>query len=208
MPISLDKTFNATFGVSFVNDETTRMQFHDISYLKNGTPRQQEAYTILHQNKVLESLRPFDPVLVGTIPISIDVKTSDLDIICCFKNKNFYRDTIVNLFKNTEHFSIRERKDKAETVIAGFFMGDFMVEIFGQNIPCRQQFGYRHMLIEHELLNKYGEAFRQQIIALKNQGYKTEPAFAKLLGLQGDPYQALLQLETGIDKPLKDSNDY
>ncbi len=32
------------------------------------------------------------------------------------------------------------------------------------------------------------KAFRQEIIALKKQGYKTEPAFAMALGLKGDPY--------------------
>ncbi|WP_114790299.1 DUF4269 domain-containing protein [Niabella yanshanensis] len=173
------------------------MLFQDISYLQNGTIRQQEAFTVLHQNMMLEKLSAFDPVLVGTIPINIDIETSDLDIICCFENKNIYRDTIVKLFKDFELFSIREREDKEETVIAGFFTGGFRVEIFGQNIPCRQQFGYRHLLIEQELLKKYGEIFRQQIIALKKKGYKTEPAFAQVLKLEGDPYQALLQLEIG-----------
>ncbi|MGN7783991.1 DUF4269 domain-containing protein [Niabella sp. 22666] len=184
------------------------MQFQDISYLEKGTKRQQEAYAILQQNKVMEKLHAFTPALVGTIPINIDIETSDLDIICCFENKNFYRDTIVKLFKDNEFFSIREREDKEETVIAGFFIEGFMIEIFGQNIPCRQQLGYRHMLIEHDLLNKYGEAFRWQIIALKKQGYKTEPAFAKLLGLQGDPYQALLQLEADIAESLNNTNGY
>lgn len=184
------------------------MQFQDISYLKNGTTRQQKAYAVLQPNNVMEKLYAFTPVLVGTIPINIDIETSDLDIICCFENKKFYRDTIVKQFKHCEFFSIREREDKEESVIAGFFTEGFMIEIFGQNIPCRQQPGYRHMLIEHELLNKYGEAFRQQIIALKKQGYKTEPAFAKLLGLQGDPYQALLQLEADIAESLNHTNGH
>jgi len=50
------------------------------------------------------------------------------------------------------------------------------------------------MLIEHKLLSTKGEKFRQDIIDLKNQGYKTEPAFAKLLGLGGDAYEELLKL--------------
>jgi hypothetical protein len=48
------------------------------------------------------------------------------------------------------------------------------------------------MLIEHHLLNYYDEEFRLKIVSLKEQGYKTEPAFAKVLNLKGDPYQALL----------------
>ena len=37
--------------------------------------------------------------------------------------------------------------------------------------------------------------FRRQIIDLKKQGLKTEPAFAKLLALTGDPYVELLSFE-------------
>ncbi|MNO76159.1 hypothetical protein D3C76_672280 [compost metagenome] len=37
--------------------------------------------------------------------------------------------------------------------------------------------------------------FRERIILLKTSGWKTEPAFAKALGLEGDPYEALLELE-------------
>lgn len=159
------------------------MQFQDISYLQKGTIRQQEAYTVLHRNKVLEKLLAFTPVLVGTLPLNIDIETSDLDIICCFENKVFFRNAVVELFGACELFSIREREDKEETVIAGFYADGFMIELFGQNIPCRQQLAYRHMLVEHALLNKYGEPFRREIIALKKQGYKTEPAFAKMLAL-------------------------
>ena len=50
-------------------------------------------------------------------------------------------------------------------------------------------------MVEYNLLNKHGEKFRQQIIELKRQGYKTEPAFALVLGLTGDPYIELLKFE-------------
>lgn len=171
------------------------MQFDDISYLVNGNDLQKAAYSVLQQHRILEKLHPFDPVLVGTIPINIDIETSDLDIICHFENKELYRNTIINLFQTQKHFSIKEIDGEEETIVAGFFADGFMIEIFGQPIRSRQQLGYRHMLIEYALLNKYGETFRKQIIDLKRQGYKTEPAFAKLLGLDGDPYMALLQLE-------------
>ena len=51
------------------------------------------------------------------------------------------------------------------------------------------------MIIEYDLLNKYGETFRQQIIQLKRKGYKTEPAFCKALGIEGNPYLELLKYE-------------
>ena len=48
------------------------------------------------------------------------------------------------------------------------------------------------MIIEHEILQSKGGIFRLEIIKLKQNGYKTEPAFAFLLGLKGDPYIELL----------------
>jgi len=46
---------------------------------------------------------------------------------------------------------------------------------------------------EFQILEKEGEAFKHKIIALKKQGVKTEPAFAKVLDLVGDPYEAILK---------------
>ena len=71
-------------------------------------------------------------------------------------------------------------------------LGSFVFEIFGQNLPTEEQNAYRHMIKEHSILLEKGEEFRKQIIALKLRGIKTEPAFADLLGLEGDPYKAIL----------------
>lgn len=52
------------------------------------------------------------------------------------------------------------------------------------------------MLIENEILKQNGLQFKKDIVSLKLKGFKTEPAFAKLLGLKGNPYLALLALES------------
>ncbi len=170
------------------------MVFDTISYLEAGNERQKLAYSVLTGNKVFDKLRLFDPLLVGTIPIDIDIESSDLDVICYWTVKDDFIKTVIAAFSHEKSFSIKEtNKFEHETVIAKCVIGDFEIEIFGQNIPSRQQRAYQHMIIEHEILKIKGEKFRQQVIELKKQGYKTEPAFGHLLNLKGDPYEELLK---------------
>jgi len=172
------------------------IDFNDISYLKNGNSRQRTAYELLTGNLVMENLKPFDPILVGTIPIEIDIETSDLDIVCSWQSADIFKDVVLGHFSAYPNFTIRDTIiNHEQTTIANFFIDHFQIEIFGQNVPSRQQSGYRHMVVEHALLIKYGDDFRTNIIKLKREGLKTEPAFANILNIQGDPYQALLTLE-------------
>ena len=69
------------------------------------------------------------------------------------------------------------------------------MEIFGQAVPTAQQNGFRHLLVEAAVLEAGGRTWRRAVRQLKKQGLKTEPAFAFLLQLTGDPYVALLELE-------------
>ena len=172
------------------------INFETIDYLKNGNPKQQKAFRILTQNKVIEQLTLFAPILVGTIPIEIDIESSDLDVICQWTDKQAFTDFLIAHFGHFEGFKQWTREvHHQDAVIASFMIEDFEIEIFGQSLATKDQFAYRHMIIEHQLLLKYGEAFRAKIIALKKAGLKTEPAFAKLLGLEGDPYLELLKVK-------------
>ncbi|RZL46543.1 MAG: DUF4269 domain-containing protein [Pedobacter sp.] len=167
--------------------------FLDISYLKDGNERQKSAYQILINNQIFQKLAPFDPILTGTIPISIDIETSDLDIICYWKSNVDFIISLQKHFEKERDFKCRTAIiDDQETIIANFCKDEFEIEIFGQNIPSLHQNAYRHMLIEHQILKEKGEQFREEIINLKLNGMKTEPAFAKLLNLKGNPYEALL----------------
>jgi hypothetical protein len=167
--------------------------FETIAYLKTGNPRQQQACIVLEELGIIDKLQEFTPVLTGTIPIGIDIETSDLDIIGCYKNALEFASVLQQHFGNETGFRISTKiKRGSETVVAKFVSGGFAIEIFGQPVPVHQQNAWRHMLIEQAILQERGEEFGQQIIGLKKQGIKTEPAFAQLLGLSGDPYQALL----------------
>jgi hypothetical protein len=173
--------------------------FEKIDYLKTGSETQRRAHMILRELQIMEILQEFDPLFVGSIPINVDVESSDLDVICCYQNKKQFEKIFISSYAQQEHFEIKERFIPDEAVIGSFVYKGVPVEIFGQSIPTRKQLGWRHMRIEHQLLQQRGEAFRQEIIALKQGGYRTEPAFAAALGLKGDPYTELLSFENKID---------
>ncbi|QOG02330.1 DUF4269 domain-containing protein [Flavobacterium sp. MDT1-60] len=169
------------------------VDFSNIEYLKTGNQKQILAFKILTQNHVLLNIAEFEPLLVGTIPLNIDLENSDLDIICYWKNKTDFKTKIQSVFGKEKEFKIRETKiDNQETVVANFKIDPFEIEIFGQNIPTKNQNGYKHMIIEYQILASKDENFRLEIIKLKQKGFKTEPAFGLLLGLKNDPYQELL----------------
>ena len=171
-------------------DETL---FDDVNYLKTGTLKQQQAYRLLTDNSIIDFLKEYGATLAGTIPLNIDIEGSDLDILCEINNEINFIEVLQKSFSHYENFTLAKViVNKEQTVIANFLIEDFEVEIFGQAVPVRAQAGYKHMIIEYKILQEKGEEFRNQIIALKKQGYKTEPAFAKLLGLKGDPYISLL----------------
>jgi len=174
--------------------------FKNIDYLKSGNRRQQEAYKELQNLKIFEKLKKFNPVLAGTIPLEIDLPESDLDIICSCENHREFSKLLSELFGNQNGFKIHAKLHKGiESTIAKFKTEKFEIEIFGQNKPISEQNAYRHMLIENKILKEKGAAFKSEIIKLKAQGLKTEPAFAKLLGLQGNPYDELLKLSEGVN---------
>lgn len=176
-----------------------------IGYLAQGNDRQRSAYRVLKDLQVMERLHPFHPVLVGTIPIGIDVAGSDLDIICQVEeqDRKRFEETVRGSFWEQEGFAFSSRMvDGVPRQVGRFWCGREMVELFGQPVPVREQNGYRHMVVEHRILELLDEEKREEIRRLKRQGIKTEPAFGQLLRLEGDPYRALLEMYLWDDKQL------
>jgi Domain of unknown function (DUF4269) len=175
--------------------------WRDINYLLQGNKKQQAAYHALLDVGVLNHLLDFDPILVGTIPIDIDIASSDLDIILYAKNYHQVAKIVHKHYRQYSDFLDHYRQD---SYIASFFAQGFEFELFAQNKPVIEQNAYRHMLVEHRILHIAGDTTRQAIRDLKKDGLKTEPAFAQYFNLEGDPYQALLTLEKLDDDALKE----
>ena len=172
------------------------IDFTNIEYLKTGNKRQQQAYLQLSELSIFEKLRAYQPILTGTIPIGIDIPQSDLDIICACSNHQEFTERLTSLYTDQNNFKIKSAIwNGLQSTIATFQAGVFEIEIFGQNCPTTDQNAYKHMIAEYQILKAKGEEFKAEIIRLKQLGLKTEPAFARLLGLAGDPYVELLKVE-------------
>ncbi|MFP6740345.1 MAG: DUF4269 domain-containing protein [Alphaproteobacteria bacterium] len=174
-------------------------------YSRRGNSRQRAAYTTLMDLALFERLAAYGPVLAGTIPIAIDVADSDLDILCRVSDFMGFANDVEAKFAGRTRFRMSKVvvRQGAPSLKASFIHGGFEVEIFGQDRPVIEQWGYRPMVVEARLLDLGGAALRTAIMALRHQGLKTEPAFARLLGLAGDPYEAMVELETSSDDELR-----
>lgn len=168
--------------------------WHDLTYLRHGSAPQRRAFAVLRRHALLGYLRAFDPVLVGTFPLDLTVPGSDLDIICEVSDWAAFRQALGG-FAAFPGYAVRPAGTCPPAVVAAFEVDGLAVEVFGQALPTARQNGYRHLVVEARLLVLGGAALRQRVLALKASGVKTEPAFAQVLGLPGDPYQALLELE-------------
>ncbi|MFC7785354.1 DUF4269 domain-containing protein [Rossellomorea sp. GCM10028870] len=165
--------------------------------MKKGTDRQQKAYAVIMELDILNAMNTYNPVLCGTVPIGVDIGSSDLDIIMEVQEFESFEELILTLYSKNNGFTIKRKTINGKEVVkANFIFSGFEFELFGQAQPVHKQHAYLHMLIEHELLQRY-PALKQKVIHLKNQGYKTEPAFCKLFDITGDPYEGLIRFGVG-----------
>lgn len=191
----------ATINQSLPPEKIRKMKnWRNINYLLHGNKKQQAAYHALHDVGILKHFIDFDPILVGTIPIDIDIATSDLDIILYAQNFQQIATIVHKNYQQQSNFHDHYRHD---AYIANFVEHGFEFELFAQDKPVIQQNAYLHMLVEYRILQIADHTLRETIRDLKKDGLKTEPAFAKYFNLEGDPYQTLLALEKLDDKALK-----
>lgn len=176
----------------------------DIAYLQQGNARQREVHALLQEIRIIELLADYDPLLAGTVPLGIEVEGSDLDLICEVHDSAGFTEEVRHRFGSFDGYSALTRTVKGLTrTKINFNAGGWPIELFGQPVPVLQQNAYLHMEAEWRILNLLGRDFRTQVIALKTEGMKTEPAFARLLNLEGDPYEALLRLGRLLPEELR-----
>lgn len=168
--------------------------FETIDYLRFGNDSQKRAYSAIKNLGIMHNLSEYEPILCGTVPLGINLADSDLDIIMNVAEINSFEKKVTTLYGNQQDFKLKKLSIRNIRVIkANFMFEGFEFELFGQAQPVKEQYAYLHMIIENSIM-KYSPSIRNEIIKLKEQGLKTEPAFCELLGLGNiDPYVALLE---------------
>ncbi|MET3712055.1 hypothetical protein ABIC65_002767 [Sphingomonas trueperi] len=157
----------------------------------------------LAQSGVLPRLAAFDPQVAGTPPLDLDLPDSDIDILCHAPDPHAFAATVWEAFRDQPGFAMWQWQGSDRPVVARFHCAGWLFELFGQARPVAGQLGWRHFAIERRLLALGGAPLRAAVMARRHAGAKTEPAFAQVLGLAGDPYAALLTLEQLDDATLR-----
>lgn len=158
---------------------------------------------VIDQLGLIAALTDFDPVVIGTPPLGIAIEDSDIDIACSASDLSVFAVHAREKFEHFDAFEIHEIQHLAEPAcVAKFHALNWDIELFCQTMPTREQWGVRHFHIEQRLLKLF-PVLKSKVITLKQDGMKTEPAFAQLLGLKGDPYTAMLELEIMSDDDIK-----
>jgi hypothetical protein len=162
--------------------------FADVNYLADGSFFQRQAFEVLAETHLLTRLRPFGAVLAGTFPLDLVCSGSDLDILCHASSKQ-------DVFHALDGLTTKDSGESTIEVL-GF---PIPIEIYVEDTPVQEQRGYRHLIAEARLLAMGGPKVENEIYQLKVAGMKTEPAFAEVFELWGDPYEALLKYATTIE---------
>ncbi len=179
------------------------MDFTNLVYLKVGNVRQQATYQLLDELQLFTHLADYQPILTGTVPLGIDIDSSDLDICCEVYKLEQFAQRVQKYYGHFEEFTCwSSTHQSVSTITISFQYQHWPIEIFGQGLPTQQQYAYRHMLIEYRVLDLANARFKDKIIELKQDGVKTEPAFSQLLGLPDDSYEVLLNLEYFSEEQL------
>ena len=171
-----------------------RPEFFNISYLQRGSTIQKRGHDAIQQSNVLEQLNAFNPVVVGTLPLDLFLETSDIDIICFAPTLEAFAADVESKLRPHDEFSINSTQLRGGPgIVAKFLFQGFLFEVVAQATPVREQYAYRHLVAEWDFLQARGPEFKNRILELKQQGIKTEPAFAQALQLVGDPYESVLR---------------
>lgn len=155
----------------------------------------------IQESNVLGILNEYSPKVVSTIFVGLDTEDSDIDIVCSYHDQDVFSELFSSAFSKLRSYSLRLENDY---ILGQFCYGNFIFEVYASAIPVKEQNAYRHYKVMQRLVDAGGVKFKQHIKHLKQQGLKTEPAICQALGILGEPYRAILEIENWTDQKLEE----
>lgn len=197
----LSKIFNKEFEVKF---KSGSVKFHHLSlesviYLE----RHPMIFKAITESKMLELLAIYNPLIVGSVPLGLGGPESDIDILLCTSKLQSFENFVLNILSKKFELSLNKKhlQNHQSLIIQYNYLG-INFELFVQEVSTTRQPAYRHFLAEERLLMLGGIKFYNKIKSLRENGLKTEAAFAKALGLEQDPYLELERIQKISEKNL------
>lgn len=179
------------------------MKLLDLETMSRGNDRQKKAYAALRKIELFEKLKAYSPVLAGTVPIDVDIPSSDLDVICSVPNLEAFAHELKDLYGTYDGFDLHHKLFRSQpTVVARFNAEGEKIEIFAQPASVFTQPAVLHMLIEARLLAFAPPEAREKIRQFKLTGMKTEPAFAEVFDIKGNAFEELLKIANMPDHEI------
>ena len=199
--MGLSKSINPELEFQFNN---FAIKFHPISLASViNIESNVSLFKAIKESDIFNILKEMDPVIVGTFPLNLNISNSDIDILISSSDLNFTKEIFIKFFSRHLNFSLNTHIiDKEIALILNFEFQNFKFEIVAQHKPIVKQTAFRHFILEERILKLSNKNYIKKLQELRSQGLKTEPAFAKLLNLEGDPYQAILNLNSKSDIEL------
>lgn len=194
----LGKSFNPEIETTF--SKQMNIKFHNLSLESViNIEKNVKKSSVLFNSKILENLSKNDPRWVGTIPLGIDTSDSDVDIIFCKPESDQFITQQVLQTALSSNWTL----DKQSLNHLKFLTSSGLIEFYFENTPTSEQNGFVHFQIEEKILKYSNPQFKSKIQILKNQKVATEPAFANVLKIAGDPYIELYKMNSWPISKLK-----
>lgn len=194
----LKKFFNQELEIMFGK---LALKFHPLSLESViNVEKNSKLFKALYDSGVLLNLKSFGALVTGTFPLDIAIDHSDIDIVVSTDQLLDLADLLKGLYGGQNGFKLEVN---SSYIVSEFSFSGFKFEIYAEKTLSCLQDANLHFLIEERLLKLGSEKFKKKIIELKKAGLKTEPAFAQVLNLNGDPYQALINIRKKSESELK-----
>jgi len=173
------------------------LKFHHLSLESVIEVEKNPSLVEAFQNLELFSrLKKYQPLIAGSFPLGLQNNDSDVDILLQAQDLKKLEAELRQYYGNMLNYLAQfELVDGLPTLVVNFQYQNRGFEFFAQDCEPVRQRAYLHFLIEERLLKWGGATFKRRVLEKRQQGLKTEPAFAEVLAISTDPYQALLELQ-------------